>query len=133
MFHSFDIVHGAWSGVTEELRALGHSAQEVNLPGRNAQGVDLRSMSFNYCIAVVIAGKKDMPARVTLVCHRFGGFTILAVAYSKTPKDNNINPSFQDIMIAPAGIADVSALDKKHSAPFTQSEALVSAIIAAVA
>ena len=81
------LLHGAfqdgfstWRKVKPELESQGYKTVVVNLPGRNADGVDPKTLSTDvYRDAVVKEISREI-APVVLVGHSFGGITISNVA-----------------------------------------------------
>ncbi len=82
----FVIVHGAfqsaesWSAVAEKLRAGGHTAIAVDLPGRNAEGDAAKAITLDRYVQTVQDVVASQPEPVVLVGHSFGGITISVVA-----------------------------------------------------
>jgi pimeloyl-ACP methyl ester carboxylesterase len=84
---TFVLVHGAfqdagaWSGVVEALKAAGHRAIAVDLPGRADDGRAPAEVGFEDHVAAVLAALADAGgAPVVLVGHSFGGMVVSAVA-----------------------------------------------------
>ncbi len=83
---TFVIVHGAfqtaesWSAVADALRAKGHTAIAVNLPGRNAEGVAAKAVTLANYVQTVEQVVQQQTQPVVLVGHSFGGMTISLVA-----------------------------------------------------
>jgi pimeloyl-ACP methyl ester carboxylesterase len=83
---TFVIVHGAfqtadsWTAVADALRATGHTAIAVNLPGRDAEGDAAKAVTLAQYAETVEAVVEAQAEPVTLVGHSFGGMTISLVA-----------------------------------------------------
>ncbi|MGL6208943.1 MAG: alpha/beta fold hydrolase, partial [Paracoccaceae bacterium] len=83
---SFVLVHGAfqtgtsWQAVADGLKAAGHDAVAVTLPGRAGDGKALAEVTMADYIATVQAAVNDAKAPVHLVGHSFGGIVISATA-----------------------------------------------------
>jgi pimeloyl-ACP methyl ester carboxylesterase len=82
----FVLVHGAfqaassWEAVAERLRAEGHRAVTVSLPGRAGDGRAPGDVTLADHVAAVVSTMNGVPGTVTLVGHSFGGMVISAVA-----------------------------------------------------
>lgn len=81
------LVHGAfqngestWSRVRPELEAAGHRVIVVNLPGRDNDQVDPRSLTIDIYRDTVLNAIAAEVTPVVLVGHSFGGITISNVA-----------------------------------------------------
>ncbi len=88
---TFVLVHGAfqdgssWSAVTEALKAAGHTAVAVTLPGRG-DGRALGEVTMVDHVAAVTAAIDAVGAPVVLVGHSFGGMVISATAETAPDK-----------------------------------------------
>jgi pimeloyl-ACP methyl ester carboxylesterase len=83
---TFVIVHGAfqtadsWTAVADALRAAGHTAIAVNLPGRDAEGEAAKAVTLAQYAETVEDVVQQQAEPVILVGHSFGGMTISLVA-----------------------------------------------------
>ena len=89
---TFVIVHGAfqtadsWSAVAHALRANGHTAIAVDLPGRNAEGDAAKAVTLAQYVQTVQDVVEEQAEPVVLVGHSFGGITISLVAEAMPEK-----------------------------------------------
>ena len=81
------LLHGAfqdgestWKRVAPELESAGHKVIVVNLPGRDSDGVDPRSLTTQIYRDAVLKAMSSETDPVVLVGHSFGGITISNVA-----------------------------------------------------
>jgi pimeloyl-ACP methyl ester carboxylesterase len=81
-------VHGAWcwEPVLSRLRALGHHANAVDLPGRDSGPEPSAAVSLEDWIATVSAALDAAPEPPVLVGHSMGGLTVSALA-ERRPRD----------------------------------------------
>lgn len=83
---TFVIVHGAfqtadsWAAVADALRAKGHTAIAINLPGRNAEGDAAKAVTLAKYVQTVEQVVQQQTQPITLVGHSFGGMSISLVA-----------------------------------------------------
>jgi len=87
------LVHGAfqtgestWRKVKPELEANGYKVIVVNLPGRNGDGADPKTLTTEVYRDVVLKAMETEKAPVVLVGHSFGGITISNVAEAAPEK-----------------------------------------------
>jgi pimeloyl-ACP methyl ester carboxylesterase len=89
---TYVIVHGAfqtadsWSAVADALRAKGHTAVAVNLPGRNAEGDAAKAVTLAQYAQTVEEIVEQQSEPVILVGHSFGGMTISLAAEAMPEK-----------------------------------------------
>jgi pimeloyl-ACP methyl ester carboxylesterase len=83
---AFVLIHGAWSGawcwdrLTPLLRAKGHEAIALDLPGHGTNRISPELVSFDDYVASVVQVMRGLQGEPILVGHSMGGFTISAVA-----------------------------------------------------
>jgi pimeloyl-ACP methyl ester carboxylesterase len=87
------LLHGAfqngdstWRKVKPELEAQGHKVIVIDLPGRNGDGVDLKTLTAETYRDTVLTAISSETAPVVLVGHSFGGITISNVAEAAPDK-----------------------------------------------
>ena len=83
------LIHGAWhtarcwDHVVPRLKALGHEAQAIDLPGRSASFPAGWKISIEDHIEAIVSAASQYKDPVTLVGHSMGGIMISAAAEKK--------------------------------------------------
>jgi pimeloyl-ACP methyl ester carboxylesterase len=117
---TFVIVHGAfqsaesWAGVTEKLRAKGHTAIIVDLPGRNFEGEAAKAITlaqYAKTVGDVVASQAEP---VILVGHSFGGMTISLVAEAMPEKIRKLIYVAAYVPVSGDSMQSLAASDKNN-------------------
>jgi pimeloyl-ACP methyl ester carboxylesterase len=117
---TFVIVHGAfqnaesWSAVVDKLKAEGHTAIAVNLPGRNLEGEAAKAITLAQYAKTVgdVVAKQAEP--VVLVGHSFGGMTISLVAEAIPEKVSKLIYVAAYVPVSGDSMQSLSATDKNN-------------------
>ncbi len=92
----FLLVHGAWhtakcwDHVVPRLKALGHEAEAIDLPGRSASFPSGWKISIEDHVEAIVSAASQFEAPVTLVGHSMGGIMISAAAEKKPEQFNKL-------------------------------------------
>lgn len=76
----------AWGGVAEQLRAHGHTAVAVELPGQGHDSTPLAEVTLASHVAAVCTAVDAQAGRVILVGHSYGGVVISQVGENRPAK-----------------------------------------------
>ena len=92
----FLLIHGAWhtakcwDSVVPLLRAAGHEAEAIDLPGRSTSFASAWNISINDHAEAIVSAASKLNGPVTLVGHSLGGLMISAAAEKKPELFRNL-------------------------------------------
>jgi len=124
MPETFVLIPGAWVGgwawrpVAQRLRAAGHRAVALTLPGLT-DGEDPRELRLHHAVDYVVGELRRRDLRsITLVAHSWGGFPVSGVAHQVPDRVRRL--IYWNAFVPEGGRSVLEEIPPHHADVFTQ-------------